>query len=156
VKGLRRDMDNPKMQLVPMIDIVFQLLVFFFLGTHFRVPEGELDAYLPTGQGREPGPIDEIRVMLRVSQAGVGNAEVPPSVVVDKQACSMANLEARLQRLASDRRVRERVPVVIEAEPRVAYRWVIETLNLCRRAEFSKVSFAASKRNAAPAGGPSS
>jgi len=160
MKRLRTDMDNPKMQLVPMIDIVFQLLVFFFLGTHFRVPEGELDAYLPeegapTQLTRRAADVDEIRVTLQVTQAGALNKDEPPSVLLDGRGSAAAGgkggmewLESQLRRLGADKRMRDNVPVIIEAEPELSYKWVIEALNICRKANFAKVNFAASKRNA--------
>lgn len=51
--------------MTPMIDIIFQLLVFFMLTMKFVVQEGELLSHLPRGHG--PGHdilIDEVRVYL--------------------------------------------------------------------------------------------
>lgn len=151
--------DECKLNMTPMIDVVFQLLIFFMVGCKFRVPEGELEAYLPEeGAPRElhkrVEEVDEIRITLRVSQAGATNPEAAPSVLLDGKrvggtgAGGMAWLHNHLQTLAADKQVRDEVPIIIEAEPDLAYRWVIHVLNLCRRERFKKVNFAASKRGA--------
>ncbi len=136
-----------------MIDVVFLLLVFFVLAARFRVPEGELDAHAPSG--RPPPSMDEIRVVLRVSPSGREDPAVPPTVVLSGVALpaepgrtSMDALETSLRGLSGHADIREEVPVVIEAGPDLAYRWVIETLNSCRKLGFRRVFFAASRRSA--------
>jgi len=162
-----RDDEHMALKMTAMIDVVFQLLIFFLVATKFRVPQGELDAYLPdegapkTTQERDV-PVDELIITLRVSQRGASSPDAEPSVLLDGQSAgptarsgSMRWLESELRRLAKDPRMRENVPIIIEAEPHLAYQWVIYTLNLCRMPDigFEKVNFAASKRNApAPAG----
>ncbi len=153
---------DTELQLTPMIDVVFQLLIFFLIGTKFRVPEGELEAYLP----RDEGPptelhkplvdVKEVRITLRVSQRGATDPDAPPIVLLDNTASpgvveggGMAWLRGRLMDISSsDKTVLEKLPIVIEAEPHLAYRWVIETLDICRAVGFRQVNFAASKRNA--------
>lgn len=155
--------NDTDLELTPMIDVVFQLLIFFLVGTKFRVPEGELEAYLPhkggaSGRAEIPDDLREIRITLLVSEAG---SRAEPLVRVDDtrpgveiEGGRMAWLEQRISLLAQDRETRENVPIIIEVEPHLAYKWVIRTLNICRRAGFTEVSFAASKRNAPPPTGP--
>ena len=154
--------EETKLKLTAMIDVVFQLLIFFLVGTEFRKPEGELDAYLPEEGApveliKRDVPVDEIRITLRVSQAGATDRAAPPSVLLDEKPYTWSaappparTFQNRLRELAGDAAMREKVPVIIEAEPHLAYRWVIETLNLCRKMRIEKVNFAASKRNAPP------
>ncbi len=156
----RGEPETASLKITAMIDVVFQLLIFFLVGTKFRVPEGELDAYLPekgapTQPSQEIPDVQEIRITLRVSQGGEDNPTVPPSVLLDDRSLgpartSMQRLESKLREFAKDKRMREEVPIIIEAEPHLAYRWVIETLNMCRKPliGFKKINFAASKRNA--------
>jgi biopolymer transport protein ExbD len=50
-----------------MIDVVFQLLIFFMLTMHFKEVEGKLLSQLPKGIGMDPGeapPTPEIRVYV--------------------------------------------------------------------------------------------
>jgi len=43
--------DEAEMQMTPMIDIVFQLLIFFLLSAKFIALEGQLSSYLPKDRG---------------------------------------------------------------------------------------------------------
>ena len=54
------------LNMTPMIDIVFQLLIFFMLSMHFKEVEGKLLSQLPK-HGPGPGPAsvrDELRIVL--------------------------------------------------------------------------------------------
>ncbi len=153
---------DTELKMTPMIDVVFQLLIFFLVGTKFRVPEGELEAYLPRDEGpptkkSEVIDVREIRVTLMVSQSGERNPNVPPAIRLDDtevgsqtdSGTSMRWLERKLYLIVgTNKAMLQKVPVIIEAEPHLAYRWVIATLDLCRKIGFHKVNFAASKRNA--------
>ena len=151
--------EHMELKMTAMIDVVFQLLIFFLVGTKFRVPEGELEAYLPeegapTNLTRRLEEVDEIRVSLLVSHRGpkgmpkvvIDNKRVQPGSRLGKSP--MEWLESELFRLGERKAMRDTVPIVIAAEPDLAYRWVIATLNTCRKARFKKVNFAASPRNA--------
>jgi biopolymer transport protein ExbD len=138
--------DDTPLKMTAMIDVVFQLLIFFLVGTQFRTPEGEMAAHLPK---EGPGPVDKTAVdPILVTLLAPADRTHEPAVRVDGRPISMGRLENRMFRIASDKRIRDSVPVIIEAEPDVRYRWVIRTLNVSRKAGFGKVHFAASKRNA--------
>ena len=47
MKITRRDDDEPVLNLTPMIDVVFQLLIFFMVATTFLDPEKEIEIELP-------------------------------------------------------------------------------------------------------------
>lgn len=131
------------LQMTPMIDIVFQLLIFFLVATKMRVPEGELEAFLPPDQGRPSvSDIDPIQINLRFT-APKGE----PAVLFGKtdagQAMTMIELRDKLKGIGSDPEMREKVPVIINADPSVPYKFVIQTLDYCKKAKFAKVNFAA-------------
>jgi biopolymer transport protein ExbD len=56
------------LNMTPMIDVVFQLLIFFMLSMHFKEVEGKLISQMPKDKGPRPeiAPVDlrEIRVVL--------------------------------------------------------------------------------------------
>ena len=57
-----------EMEMTPMIDVTFLLLVFFLLTLKFKVLEGKLAAYLPKDAGPNPTtvPLDPIDVHVKV------------------------------------------------------------------------------------------
>ena len=143
------------LKLTAMIDVVFLLLIFFVAATRFRTPESELPAYM--GHGDVIGRAEPLILTLRAGRPGADGV-ARPVIRVDGKTVSgagsrdpMSGLEAVLNELAAQEGVREQVPVIIDADPDVAYGWVIQALNLCRKAQFSTVCFAASRRYSMPA-----
>ena len=53
-KGSRFASEEVELDLTPMIDIVFNLLIFFMCATKFRTPEGMIESYLPNESRRRP------------------------------------------------------------------------------------------------------
>lgn len=62
---LRRRRNNPDVDLTPLIDVLFMLIIFFVLTAAFV--RGEVDVQLPEGQGN---PVSEVPVILAVHQDG--------------------------------------------------------------------------------------
>ncbi len=62
-----------KGDMTPMIDVVFQLLIFFMLTIEFKVLEGKLAAYLPKDVGvntSQAEPKEKVEIVLRVAAEG--------------------------------------------------------------------------------------
>jgi biopolymer transport protein ExbD len=86
----RRLLEKPKINMTPMIDMVFLLLTFFVLTFKIIVPEGDFNIRMsPTGQGQpaEKINIDSVQVRLvadengmlssiRLNNEGVGNFDL--------------------------------------------------------------------------------
>ena len=67
------DRDECEMEMTPMIDVVFLLLIFFMCTLKFKTLEGKLSAYLPKDVGVRPikqPPLDKVDILVRVSEPG--------------------------------------------------------------------------------------
>ena len=51
IKQNKRVIEESELEMTPMIDIVFQLLIFFLLSAKFIALEGQLSSYLPKDRG---------------------------------------------------------------------------------------------------------
>ena len=72
-KKQRPDLTPLKADMTPMIDVVFQLLIFFMLTIEFKTLEGKLAAYLPKDVGVNVGkadPQEKIEVRVKVQTEG--------------------------------------------------------------------------------------
>jgi biopolymer transport protein ExbD len=135
--------DEPRLanHLTPMIDIIFQLLIFFMCATKFRLLEGKLASYLPnrgTPVVVDPQITEEFRILVRYDE--------------DSGATSMYIGEREL-RDASDivryvaepyrdfHRLGRRVAVMMDADNAVPVRHVVWLLNACVRAGIPAVEF---------------
>ncbi len=123
--------------LTPMIDVVFQLLLFFLLGCAFLPEEVQLPANL-SGPGKVF--LEPVRVVLH--PAGQDDLGVIIEIAgLDEPVMGIPALYARLKRrieVFGD----DDAPVVIQ--PRGAVRWqhVVDAFHQAARAGYRKVSFA--------------
>ncbi len=144
----KRCRPKPKLQppLTPMIDVTFQLLLFFILTTQFRMAEGQIPGTLPQGQltgGRVADiykPI-EILLRLRVDPAGsvvTGLYEVSGSSGPVESAERLYRLlQARSEYLGTTE-----APVIIKAPSAIPWQFVVEAMNAANRAKFKRIGYA--------------
>lgn len=71
----RKKIDAPpiKGDMTPMIDMTFQLLIFFMLTIEFKTLEGKLAAYLPKDVGvnnTQAEPIEKVEIRIKVVNEG--------------------------------------------------------------------------------------
>jgi len=123
--------EDPQLNLTPMVDVVFLLNIFFLLGTRFAETERQYDIQLPTVSVAQPVtavPDDIIVNVRRDGEIQIGNEVVP-----------LEQLAARLTA------ARENYPdqgVVIRGDREGPYQHVIDVLNACKRAQITNVSLA--------------
>jgi biopolymer transport protein ExbD len=66
--------EEVEMEMTPMIDVTFLLLIFFMCTLKFKVLEGKLAAYLPKDVGvnsTEAEPIEKVEILIRVRETGL-------------------------------------------------------------------------------------
>ena len=135
--------------LTPMIDVTFQLLLFFLLACQFRPQEGSLAGSLPQtprGCGPEPKPM---KIALRPTGFdGAGRAIVSYFVDAHGRADVGITSPQRLYEKLVGGRIAdgwtEEVPIIIEAGDDVPWSFVVEAFNQARRAKFKRIGFARS------------
>ena len=121
--------DEPNLNLTPMIDVVFLLIIFFMVGTRFTQLERQYDINLPTVSDAQPLTEKPDDIVVNVSREG--------GIVVRGEAKTPEQLEAELAT------ARENYPgqgVVIRGDAQGAYQNVMDVLVLCRRAGIAAVS----------------
>lgn len=147
VKQARPRRSRAAPPLTPMIDVTFQLLLFFLLACQFRPQEGSLPGTLP---GRPPvdGPQPrEIKIALRPTGFdGTGRAIVSYFVDAHGRADVGITSPQRLYEKLVGGRIgddwTDEVPILIEAGGDVPWRYVVEAFNQARRAKFKRIRLA--------------
>ena len=171
-KARRKRPEDPDttIDMTPMIDIVFNLLIFFMCATKFRTEEGLIEAFLPKGLGtasaNQTDPIDLgiVRIKLLWVDASGRPVEGKKGLVVLKIDESVFNAPGDLEALASphlspvwadlhqrlvefkaayDGVSANGLPVIIDARKQIPTKYVIATLNEVIRAKVKDVTFAA-------------
>lgn len=119
------------LNLTPLIDVVFLLLVFFLVATTFADSEVEMDLELPKATSGKPSSSGHLLV---VSIARDG------SLSVDGRLVSMEGLRQKLRAAASKDRTQE---VLIRGDTNVQFGIVAQAFDACLAASLRRVSIAA-------------
>lgn len=149
-KAYRPEEANMELNMTPMIDIIFQLMIFFMCSIHFKSLEGKLYSYLPKSVGPEPTqvfipPVDEVRVKLAYIESSPMMARVKVGEIDFKDWDSLENhLKDLAPRLVMPDGL-DVIPVKIDADGNVPAQAVVSVLNICKKAGVQKTEFAAKK-----------
>jgi biopolymer transport protein ExbD len=151
IPSLYRDRKGVELQLTPMIDCVFLLMVYFIWSSSFAIVEKTLPSELSaetsnSGAGNPAGlppEADFERVVVRVVWSGSAPLWQVNGAPVD----SLTDLRQTLTTIA---RIKRDVPVVIDPVGEVPLGDVIDVFDLVRLIGIEKVQFAAAGLSAAP------
>lgn len=138
MKFTSRQPEPAGMQLAPMIDIVFLLLIFFIVTWQFSRSETELDVSVPTAeQGEElTRPMGEI--IINILEDG--------TLKVEGVAVDLVQLHDKLKAIAGQF---ENQPVRIRGDGAVTYQRIVEVIDTCQKAGIWNISFATQRPEAA-------
>ena len=136
--------------LTPMIGVVFNLLIYFIVGTTFLRAEGMLPsrmAHLGSEASLQAIPVTPIRLIL--SQAPGEQDRI--RIRLENSAVVPQDFDD-LYRILTDLRAGgigfdARTPVVIHAQDRVAWDHVVNAFNAARRAGYDAISFGTARRS---------
>jgi biopolymer transport protein ExbD len=142
--------DNPvPINVTAMVDIIFCLCIFFMCSFHFRQLEGKLESWLPKDKGVNTTPVtkvmlEEVRIFLKFDQRAA-DASMAVKRQVGHQAVRTDDelrdvLRGMVQNFA--RSGLSEVPVIIDSDPLVPWRDVVNVLSLCRQEKLQKLEFA--------------
>jgi biopolymer transport protein ExbD len=124
-------LDPVGFQLIPMLDIVFNLLFFFVTVQVYSQWESEIDISLPTAKTGEMPQRLPGEIIINVLKDG--------ATVVHGRTLDTGSLGSMLQRLAE---LFPGQPVLLRADKATPYEHVIRVLDLCRQADIWNISFA--------------
>jgi len=135
MKTIQIEEENTEMQMAPMIDIVFQLIIFFMCATTFRTYESELKTNMPVdSQSLDMSKIENVIVFIersgRILVEGreydsVGSNDLPQLVTM------LRNLKSFF----------ENPPVIIQSDVDAKHQRVVDVLNACAAAGITSVTF---------------
>ncbi len=172
-----------ELDMTPMIDVTFLLLVFFIMTFKFKTTEGLIQSYLPrdrgTGTSKAKIPTEtRIRILWYALDSNtettdkhgravirIDREEIPTRQYTDEdhrcrvKGCGQfhgapdmdALFEFLLKRKAAyvpppGRDPSKGMPVIIDARPKVPFKYVVEVLNECVKAGIQDVTFAAAEK----------
>ncbi|UCB47564.1 MAG: biopolymer transporter ExbD [Spirochaetota bacterium] len=115
-------------ELIPLIDVVFQLVVFFMVATTFILTPG-ISLVLPGSETSEPV------VMTKLVVTVISRDEI----YLNKERYDITNFERRLATLTEEEK-EEIKTVVIEGDETVSYTLMVNVLDALRKSGFKGVN----------------
>ena len=125
---------RPAIQMAPLIDIVFLLLIFFMSAFIFYELETEIDISVPTA--------DEAQEMQRAPGEIIINIREDGTVVVNQRELSYDGLKSMLTRVSE---LYEGQPVIIRGDKDARHKHIIKVLDICAGSNIWNISFATMK-----------
>jgi biopolymer transport protein ExbD len=126
--------------LAPLIDVVFLLLIFFMVSTTFK-DEARLRVQLPQAQG-EDIPAQE-PAMIRIVIDRAGHFFIDDREIADTRT-------ATLVRVLTERRGEDSaIPVLIQADAATPHQAVMTAMDAASQAGLARIAFAATRSDVA-------
>jgi biopolymer transport protein ExbD len=126
--------------MTPMIDVVFQLLIFFICTASFQAAEELLPMGIATTEGATGTRADETPPDTQRVLIGATHTNGATRWLVNDRPCeSLAEVRQLLQAVAEIDRT---LPVVLDVAGEVPLGDMIDVYDLCRLSHFEKIQFA--------------
>ena len=129
----KREVDSPQLDMTPMIDVVFQLLIFFIVTLKQTDILSQLDVTRPAPQpptNEKPPELLEVTVYNEKKLGGEG-------VSMQQTKISYATLESQLAKTA---RINSTVSVVIKCTMDSSHSNLIRVLDICSKVGLKNIS----------------
>lgn len=137
-----------RLEMTPMIDVVFQLLVFFLFTFKIAPVEGEIGVNMPPVDAGSAQATEEVtldRTLIRLI-AGPGGALAEVRFGENELGSGEVALRALAKLLretyAGPADIVDDVEIDIDADRTLAYRWVIRAANAVMSVGIEKINFA--------------
>ncbi|MDF2374783.1 MAG: biopolymer transporter ExbD [Verrucomicrobiales bacterium] len=133
---------EPELDISPLIDVAFLLLIYFLVTTTLQKSEADLSLVLPGVTKEDSREVKIDQMLVKIDAAGVimVNEEVSDSDPNDRD---LPNLTERLSRYSASAIVANtETQVIIDCDQEAVGQRFIDVLNVCAKAEIKNVSLA--------------
>jgi biopolymer transport protein ExbD len=131
MKLKRRNTKRGRIEIIPMIDTILILLIFYMTFSSFTQKEKRMDVKIPrVSRTTKAIPAEVPDIVLHVYDKN--------KIVVGSNQHDVVTLRGAMRGFAS---IGQEMTVVIEAEPETPYEDVIAALDACAMANLKKVAF---------------
>jgi biopolymer transport protein ExbD len=119
------------LNLTPLIDVVFLLLIFFLVATQFSQDDQQLPIKLPSAQSAVPMTIEPEELVVHIAQDS--------SMMVRGQYVDLETLEGILRQSLADNPIQQ--TVVLRGDKRVEFQTIVSLVDLCNRLKIPSYRF---------------
>ncbi|GAA5150091.1 MAG: biopolymer transporter ExbD [Verrucomicrobiota bacterium] len=125
------------MQLAPLVDVLFLLVIFFAVTSHYAKNEQVLDISVPAADEKEDKK-EEIRNVGEI----VVNIKSGGEIIVNGQTLTEEELLVKLKNITS---IYKDQAVILRGDQVADFQYIINVLNACQKAGIYNIAFATQK-----------
>ncbi|MBO4448629.1 MAG: biopolymer transporter ExbD [Kiritimatiellae bacterium] len=131
----RKPQDNPQLDMTPMIDVVFELIIFFVVTIKQEDLFSKLNVNRPAPNPAKPEETNDITVNIELGNAKRNN---PNGVIVyNKREVSRQELDKNLAEIAS---TSKKTPIIIKCQLESPHKVLVDVLDICYKHDLYSVS----------------
>ena len=127
-----KNKDEFNLDITPLIDVVFLLLIFFMVSTTFK-HESEINITLPSASNK---PVDAKPDAINIGLDLTGNIYINGTALVNSEFKTIKT--ALLDKIENS----DKPPIIISADANVKYQSVVHLLDILRQLELVKITYA--------------
>lgn len=131
--------EEPSLNLTPMVDIVFLLIIFFMVGTQFAEMERSIDVQLPT--------VSSVTPLTNLPDAKVIDIHDDGKIEYEGTEVTLENLQGVLDKARENYSGQA---IVLRGDQRCAYQQIMNVIAVCKRAKIASISLANKPEKANP------
>jgi len=124
-------LEEPYLNMTPMVDVILNLLIFFMIGSRFVEDERQVDIQLPTVSHAQSLTAPPREIVINVYADG--------RMIVDQKPVSVESLENMLSDAHS--KFADQA-VLIRGDGKGSYQSIMDVLSICQKAKIHKYSLA--------------
>lgn len=124
------EIQKPRIEIIPMIDIMLFLLVFFVMIALKMIPSSGLIGHLPSSTATDSLP--QTKVVVEIHHDG--------QLMVDQQPMSLTSMRAKLKDMAAGKP--GKTVVTIAGAANVSMQQLADVMDACRQSGISQIGLA--------------
>ena len=129
----RKPQDNPQLDMTPMIDVVFELIIFFVVTIQQEDIFTRLNANRPAPSTSSSSSESDTTVTIEIGRGPDANG----TLVYNKRVVNRSELNQNLREVA---RTSKKTPIVIKCASESPHKALVDALDICYRNQLYSVS----------------
>ena len=140
----KAEIEDVPMELTPMIDVVFLLLIFFIVTIKFKVLEGKLETELPKDVGVNSSPVDQLLEKIEIDITPDKTRPHGIKVLVNGRVMpSFESFRGELARWKSVAQAAGQEPkATLYPDSSINYEQVVKVVDQCLISQLTDITFA--------------
>ena len=129
----RKPQDNPQLDMTPMIDVVFELIIFFVVTIQQEDMFSKLNANRPAPSSGKSESESDTTVTIEIGRGHDANGVL----VYNKREVRRSELDQNLREVA---RTSKKTPIIIKCTEDSPHKALVDALDICYRNQLFSVS----------------